>query len=95
MNASVPRQIHDALEGLARSMPDLQLLLLYGSRARGESREQSDWDFGYVGGSRLDVEGLLAGIVEVIHDDRVDLVDLTKAGGLLRYRCVRDQTLRA
>lgn len=58
--------------------------------ARGESRAQSDWDFGYVGGPQLDVAGLLAGIVEVIHDDRVDLVDLTTAGGLLRYRSARD-----
>jgi predicted nucleotidyltransferase len=90
MTSSMSTLHRDSLEGLARSTPDLDLLLLYGSRARGDSRAQSDWDFGYVGGPQLDAAGLLAGIVEVIRDDRVDLVNLATAGALLRYRSARD-----
>jgi uncharacterized protein len=90
MNSSVPAQLRDSLNRLAQATPDLRLLLLYGSRARGESHAQSDWDFGYAGGPRLDAAALLAGVVEIIRDDRVDLVNLATAGGLLRYRSARD-----
>ena len=80
----------DALAGLARATPGLDLLLLHGSRARDGARAGSDWDFGYLGDSRLDVFALLGGLVETLHDDRVDLVNLATAGGLLRYRAARD-----
>ena len=33
---------------------------------------------------------LLAGLVETLHDDHIDLTDLATAGGLLRYRAARD-----
>ena len=39
---------------------------------------------------RPDVAGLLAALVEVLENDRVDLVDLGRASGLLRYRAARD-----
>jgi hypothetical protein len=34
--------------------------------------------------------GLLATLVETVGHDRVDLVDLARASGLLRYRAARD-----
>jgi hypothetical protein len=83
-------QVRHSLELQARSMPDLELLLLHGSRARNHSTSQSDWDFGYMASQGFDVARALAGIVEVICDDRVDLVNLATAGGLLRYRAARD-----
>ena len=33
---------------------------------------------------------MLAGLVETLHDDRIDLADLATASGLLRYRAARD-----
>jgi predicted nucleotidyltransferase len=80
----------DLLTRLARGVTGLDLLLLFGSRARGDAHAGSDWDLGYLADERLDAGALLAEIVETIGSDRVDLVDLSRAGGLLRYRAARD-----
>ena len=74
----------------ARATPGLRLLLLFGSRARSDAQPDSDWDFGYLAEPHLDLPALLSVIVETIGSDRVDLVDLGRAGGLLRYRAARD-----
>lgn len=66
------------------------LLILFGSRARGDSQPSSDWDFGYVASSGFDPDRLLAVLVEGLNSDRVDVVDLNRAGGQLRYRAARD-----
>jgi len=78
------------LRDVARDQPGLDALILYGSRARGDATPLSDWDLGYLGGDGLDASGLLAAIVEALGDDRVDLVDLDRAGGQLRYRAACD-----
>lgn len=80
----------DTLAQLARSTPGLQLLLLFGSRARGAIHARSDWDLGYLADAAFDLSWLLASIVEALGTDRVDLVDLSRASGLLRYRAARD-----
>jgi predicted nucleotidyltransferase len=69
------------------------MLLLFGSRARGNAETRSDWDFAYVAAPGFDVVGLLAGLVEIVGSDRVDLADLERATGLLRYRAARDGQL--
>ena len=53
----------------------------------------ADWDFGYVDRDDADVPGLLAALVEALGDDRVDLADLGRASGLLRYHAARDGQL--
>ena len=80
----------EALREAARATGGLELLLLFGSRARGDAGAASDWDFGYQATEDLDVAAFLATIVEVVGSDRVDLVDLRRASGLLRYRAARD-----
>ena len=40
-----------------------------------------------------DISGLPAALVEAIEDDHVDLVDLRRASGLLRYRAACDGLL--
>ena len=71
----------------------LELLILHGSRARGDATPSSDWDLGYLAGPELRAEDLLAALVEGLGTDRVDLVDLARAGALLRYRAARDARL--
>ena len=66
------------------------MLLLFGSRGRGDALPASDWDFGYIAAREVDAPGLLARIVEAVGSDHVDLVDLHAAGGMLRYRAARD-----
>ena len=83
----------DALAAGTRGRPGLDLLVLFGSRARGAARPGADWDFGYLAAPETDVPALLAALVDVLRDDRVDLVDLGRAGGLLRYRAACDGRL--
>ena len=68
----------------------LDLLLLFGSRARGDVHPHSDWDFGYLASSALEPEALAGELSRVTGSDRVDLADLARAGGLLRFRAARD-----
>ena len=78
------------LRDVAQACPGVEALVLYGSRARGDASPLSDWDLGYLANSDLDATGLLASIVVALGDDRVDLVDLERAGGQLRYRAACD-----
>ena len=71
-------------------IPGLTLLVLFGSRARGDNQPCSDWDFGYVASPGFDPDRLLAVLVDALNSERVDLVDLRRAGAQLRYRAARD-----
>ena len=64
--------------------------MLYGSRARGSHTARSDWDFGYIATSPFDPEVLLARLLAALETDRIDLADLDRANGLLRFRTARD-----
>ncbi|HTY50147.1 MAG TPA: nucleotidyltransferase domain-containing protein [Steroidobacteraceae bacterium] len=90
MTSGLPPITRDALADRAQATPGLDLLLLHGSRARGGASAGSDWDFGYLGDERLDAAVLLAGLVDTLHDDRIDLANLATAGALLRYHAARD-----
>lgn len=82
--------IHDSLSATAAGSPGLRLLVLHGSRARGQAHARSDWDFAYRAGAGFDPDELLARMADLLKVDRVDLVDLDRAGALLRYRVARD-----
>jgi predicted nucleotidyltransferase len=68
----------------------VDLLVLFGSRARGEERSDSDWDLAYrvaQGTSEsFDPDALLADLVGALGSDRIDLVDLSHGSALLRFR---------
>lgn len=78
---------------LARGFPGLDLLMLFGSRARGDDHLDSDWDFAYLAGPSFDPDELLARLVLLLETDRIDLVDLRRANGLLRYRAAAEGRL--
>ena len=40
------------------AIPGLTLLILFGSRARGDSQPASDWDFGYIASPEFDPDRL-------------------------------------
>lgn len=79
-----------ALRAVAERHGGLALLVLHGSRARGQARGDSDWDFAYLAGTTCDPALLQADLVIALGTDDVDLVDLATAGGLIRYRVARD-----
>lgn len=78
---------------LARGFPGLDLLMLFGSRARGDDHSESDWDFAYLAGPGFDPDDLLARLVLLLDTDRIDLVDLRRANGLLCYRAAAEGRL--
>ena len=83
----------ESIAELARRHPALDILVLFGSRARGDAVAGSDWDFGFLGSPELDRDGLFVDLVTACGTDRVDLVDLDRGGGLVRYRACRDGSL--
>jgi predicted nucleotidyltransferase len=78
----------DAAErtALGQKFPELRLLVLHGSRARGTFHVGSDWDFGYLADRGLDELGLRASLSLSLGTNDVDLVDLRRASAVLRYR---------
>ena len=81
------------LPSIAASTPGLSLLVLHGSRARGDAHDRSDWDFAYVAEATMDPDALLAALVETLGADRIDLVNLASAGALLRFRVAETGSL--
>jgi predicted nucleotidyltransferase len=82
--------MYAALGRIATETSGLHLLVLYGSRARGDAHARSDWDVAYQAGAACDLDALLAALADTLKADRIDLVDLDRAGALLRHRVARD-----
>lgn len=80
----------DEIRKAAKTVPGLRLLVLHGSRARGDAHGKSDWDFAFIGGPGFDARGLLARLGEAAHTDAVDLANLDRASGLLRFNAASD-----
>jgi len=72
------------LHARARRHPALRLMAHYGSRARGNAHERSDWDFAYLADPGLDEPALLLDLVTALGCDAVDLCDLDRASAVLR-----------
>lgn len=82
--------LREVVAGAASRQRQLALVVLFGSRARGDATERSDWDLGILAGADFDREQFLADLVAALHTERIDLVDLDRAGGLVRFRAARD-----
>jgi len=70
---------------LASEFPQLRLLLLVGSRARGQAHPGSDWDFAYLAEPDFDVGRFLGDAGAVLGTDAVDAADLDRANALFRF----------
>jgi predicted nucleotidyltransferase len=90
LRAEPGRTAEDVITDLAARAPGLTLLVLHGSRARGDARADSDWDLAYLGEGRFDPDALLAELVLALGTESVDLSRLEPSGGLFRYRVARD-----
>ncbi len=90
MERQRPDNTIEQLREVVETFPGLDALILYGSRARGDASPRSDWDLAYLASGALDAGDLHFRVVEVLGDDRVDLVDLERASGQLRYRAAGD-----
>jgi len=81
------------LQSVAARQRGLTLLVLFGSRARGDAAAHADWDFGFLTDSVVDPLTIMAALAESVGSEHLDLVDLARASGLLRYRAARDGVL--
>jgi uncharacterized protein (DUF433 family)/predicted nucleotidyltransferase len=103
--------IHQQPKGLAdltaqipqilKQVPYLKLLVLFGSRARGDHDPQSDWDFAFLcdeelrkqyeegGFGFLRVWGILQQIYK-LGDDQLDAIDLKECSNILAHNIAKD-----
>ena len=86
---------------IPQAMQDLKLLILFGSRARGEHKPDSDWDFAVLYEERSDrkdissllkIYTLLEQALE-IPDDKIDVIDLKECSPILAHYVARDGQL--
>ncbi len=87
--------LHRRLATWASERPEVDALLLYGSRAREDHHEGSDWDFAVLPAPGQDVDrfALYMELGDLLETDHVDVANVERASGLLRYHVARDGLL--
>jgi predicted nucleotidyltransferase len=81
----------DDLAARLRDSPaGVRLVVLHGSRARGDDGPTADWDIAVLTDGTPDLGALTAHLTRLLGTDSVDVVDLERASALLRYRAARD-----
>ncbi|MCT7995786.1 type VII toxin-antitoxin system MntA family adenylyltransferase antitoxin [Laspinema olomoucense] len=97
------------LQALAPQLPEkipyLKMLVLFGSRARGDFHSESDWDFAALYDEEirkkhieksfwnwLEVPGLLIELFN-ISEDKIDVVELNKSSSIISHFIARDGKL--
>ena len=81
--------IRQRLADLPEVMSDLRLLVLFGSAARGGARSESDIDLAVLCAGPADLDALYLAIAPRLGTDRLDLIDLRRAGPLLGMAVAR------
>ncbi len=71
----------------------LQLVLLFGSVASGKVHKQSDIDLAFLFDKPANILVLTNHVIRLLHNDRVDVVDLRRASPLLKYSAVKSGRL--
>ena len=82
-------EIAARLQDLPQAMPDLELVVLFGSRATGRARAGSDLDLAVRCTNPVDLEQLYLALAPRLGSDHLDLVDLRRAGPLLAFEVAR------
>ncbi|ACK68400.1 DNA polymerase beta domain protein region (plasmid) [Rippkaea orientalis PCC 8801] len=96
-------QLQNLPNRLVQKIPYLKMLILFGSRARGDTHPNSDWDFAALYDDKLrnhnlkgfkwfEIYGVLADYFE-ISDEKIDLVDLNRCSPLIAHYVARDGQL--
>lgn len=77
------------LADLPAAMPELQFFVLFGSAVTGRARSRSDIDLGAQCDGPADLDALYLAIAPRLGTDRLDLIDLRRAGPLLAFEVAR------
>ena len=100
---SVSNDLSKQLFNIIPQVPYLKMLILFGSRGRGEAHENSDWDFAVLydqdsaeqylkGWDWFKIYNLLADAFEISSDD-IDVVNLDTCSPLIAHHVARDGQL--
>jgi predicted nucleotidyltransferase len=88
-SAATAELIQQRLADLSRVMPDLRLLVLFGSLARGRTRSESDIDVAVQCDGPADLDAVYLAMAPRFGTDRLDLVDIRRAGPILAMAVAR------
>ena len=79
----------ERLADLGQVEPAVELVVLFGSTAKGRVRPRSDVDIAVRGDGPADLDALYLILARRVGTDRLDLVDLRRAGPLLAFEVAR------
>jgi predicted nucleotidyltransferase len=71
----------------------LQLVLLFGSQSSGQVHPERDIDLGFLYDEAVDLLELTNKVTQLLHKDRVDVIDLRRANPLLCFSAARQGKL--
>lgn len=81
------------LSDLAGAAPNLEIVVLFGSAVDGRARASSDVDVAVRCGGPADLDALYVVLAPRLGTDRLDLVDLRRAGPVLAMQVARSGRL--
>lgn len=91
--------LDNVASNIAQQIPDLKMLVLFGSRARGDYHTKSDWDFAVLYDeekqnlvqeyNQLKIYDSLAKVFQ-ISSDKIDVINLSKCSPLLAFNIAKD-----
>lgn len=86
---SLPEHLGD----LPASLPDLRLLVLFGSAVKGRAGSKSDLDVAVLCDGPADLDALYLTLAPRLRTARLDIVDLRVAGPILAFEVARSGLL--
>ncbi|MGH9387264.1 MAG: type VII toxin-antitoxin system MntA family adenylyltransferase antitoxin [Vicinamibacterales bacterium] len=89
MSPAVTDALTERIGRIASVMPELQLIVLFGSTARGRAGTQSDVDVAVSTDATADLDALYLALAPAFRTDRLDIVNLRRAGPLLAFDIAR------
>ncbi|MBP0013784.1 MAG: nucleotidyltransferase domain-containing protein [Roseofilum sp. SID2] len=99
---SIIQRLTEKSEQVLAKIPYLKILVLFGSRARGDNQENSDWDFAILYDEELREPILkqnawrwleafhILGEIFGLNDDNIDIVELNSCSRLIAHYVARD-----
>jgi predicted nucleotidyltransferase len=89
LDSITPESLRLRLGDLAATVPDLDLLVLFGSTVKDRRRSSSDIDLAVRCTEPADLDVLYLALAPRFRTDHLDLVDLRRAGPLLAFEVAR------
>jgi predicted nucleotidyltransferase len=89
MTPPAAASMRDFLANIAAEVPDLDLIVLFGSMAANRARPGSDVDVAVLCQRVADLDALFLALAPRLKTARLDLVDLRRAGPLLAFEVAR------